>query len=431
MTETTTVTGADAAVAPIPGAGDDLRDAVLAGYRRHVGEGAARLAETLQMPVEQRSEGAHLWDEQGRRYLQCGGYGVFILGHRHPRVVEALHQQLDRHPLATRALLSTELATAAGQLAAVAPPGLERVHFGCTGAEAVETALKLARVNGRRRVIAMRGAFHGKTTGALAVTDRIAFQQPFRPLLPGVETVPYGDTEALATALAEGSPACVLVEPVQGEGGVRIPPDGYLARVSALCREHGALLIVDEIQTGLGRLGSWWGWDVPDAGPDMLLVGKALGGGCLPVSAVLATPAVFRALDRNPRLHSSTFSGYPLGMAAVSATLEVLAEEEIPERAARLGAQVAELVRAALADQPTEVVREIRARGLLLGIDFASPALAGRFSHALLAHGVIPTPALGADTVVRLTPPAVLDSDDLHWLGTALRGAAAKLSTTD
>ena len=402
------------------------RAAVVEGYRRFVGEGAARVAEALDTPVEVSGAGAYVWDSAGRRYLQCGGYGVFILGHRHPRVVEALHRQLDTHPLATRNLLSAGLSQAAGELVAAAPPGLDRVYFGCTGAEAVETAFKLARANGRRRIIALRGGFHGKTLGALAATDRLAFQQPFKPLLPGVEFAPYGDVPALAEALSTGDPAAVVVEPVQGEGGVRIPPPGYLAAVLAACREHRALLIVDEIQTGLGRLGTMWGWDVPGETPDLFLVGKALGGGCVPVSAVLATAAAFRPLDRNPRLHSSTFSGYPLGTAAVSATLRVLEEEKIPARAAELGDRIGVLVRDALAG--LAAVREVRARGLLIGVDLASPALAGRFSHALLEAGVIATASLGADTVVRLTPPAVLADTDLTWLATALQSAAAALS---
>lgn len=404
------------------------RAAVLDAYRRHVSEGTARVAQSLALPVEVRGEGARVWDEEGREYLQCGGFGVFILGHRHPRVVEALHRQLDRHPVSTRTLLSAELARAAERLAAESPAGLERVYFVCTGAEAVETALKIARANGRRRVITMRGGFHGKTLGALSTTDRPIFQQPFRPLLPGVESVPYGDADALDGALAAGPPACVILEPVQGEGGVRLPPPGWLAQVSALSRRHGALVIADEIQTGLGRLGAWWGWDVPDAPPDLLLVGKALGGGCVPVSAVVATAEAFRPLDRNPRLHSSTFAGYPLGMAAAEATLRVLADEDIPARAGRLGERVGALLRDALAPALGQAVLDIRSRGLLLGVELASPALAGRFTRALLEHGVIPTASLGADTVVRLTPPAILDDADLDLLGGALRAAARALA---
>jgi putrescine aminotransferase len=397
------------------------RAATLQRYRQHLGEGAARIAETLQLPVETHGEGAYIWDDAGRKYLQCGGYGVFLLGHRPPQVVAALHRQLDRHPMGTRTLMSAELAEAAAELTALAPAGLDRVYFGCTGAEAVEAALKIARANGRRRVIAMKGGFHGKTLGALSATDRLAFRQPFQPLLPDVERVTYGDAEGLSATLAQGPPACVILEPVQGEGGVRIPPDGYLSEVARLCKEHGALLVVDEIQTGLGRLGSWWGWHDSVGQPDLFLVGKALGGGCVPVSAVLCTAEAFRPLERNPRLHSSTFSGYPLGMAAARATLQLMREQDVPARAAVLGAAVRELVDGASIAAPAGTVTEIRSRGLLIGIEFSRVEHAGAFTRALLAAGVIPTSALGADTVVRLTPPVVLEPADLEWLGSALR----------
>ncbi|HEY0166639.1 MAG TPA: aminotransferase class III-fold pyridoxal phosphate-dependent enzyme [Jatrophihabitans sp.] len=404
------------------------RAQTLQRYRQHLGEGAARVAESLQLPVEAYGEGAYVWDDTGRKYLQCGGYGVFLLGHRPPEVVAALHRQLDRHPVGTRTLISAELADAAADLTAVAPDGLDRVYFACTGAEAVEAAIKIARANGRRRVIAMKGGFHGKTLGALSATDRLAFRQPFQPLLPGVERVGYGDVEALSALLAEGPPACVIIEPVQGEGGVRIPPPGYLSEVARSCADHGALLIVDEIQTGLGRLGSWWGWDGSVGQPDMFLVGKALGGGCVPVSAVLCTAEAFRPLERNPRLHSSTFSGYPLGMVAARATLQVMREQDVPARAAVLGAQVRELVDSAATAAPEATVKEIRSQGLLIGVEFTRGEHAGAFSRALLGAGVIPTSSLGADTVVRLTPPVVLEDPDLKWLGAALSEAFSALA---
>ncbi|SHH24605.1 putrescine aminotransferase [Jatrophihabitans endophyticus] len=404
---------------------------VLADYRRHVGAGAAALAEALALPVEARSEGAYLWDTAGRRYLQCGGYGVFILGHRPAPVVAALHRQLDRHPMSGRLLLSAELAEAAAALVAVTPDGLERVYFGCTGAEAVETALKLARANGRRRIVAMTGGFHGKTLGALSVTDRMSFRVPFKPLLPDVERVPYGDVDALRATLRDGPPACVIVEPVQGEGGVRIPPDGYLAATRDVTAEHGALLVVDEIQTGLGRLGRWWGWPDDAGTPDLLLVGKALGGGCVPVSAVLSTAEVFRPLDRNPRLHTSTFSGYPLGMAAVTATLRHLQAAAIPDRAASLGRALLAGVREAAMRAAEGVVRDVRGRGLLVGVELARPEQAAAFTAALVGNGVLPTSSLGADTVVRLCPPAVLDDADLDTLIRACAAAFAALRPGD
>ena len=396
------------------------RDDIVKLYGRHLSASAARLAEHAGLPVEVRSEGARVWDEEGREYLDCGGYGTFFLGHRHPAVVAALHAQLDRHPMATRTLLSGELAEAAARLTGIAPHGLDHVYFATTGAEAVETALKLARAAGRRRIVSMRGGFHGKTLGALSVTDRPVFQQPFRPLLPDVTAVPYGDAGALAEELAANpARACVIVEPVQGEGGVVVPPEGYLADVARECRRAGAFLVVDEIQTGTGRLGgTWWACDREGVSPDLLLAGKSLGGGCVAVSAVLGTAEAFRPLDRNARLHTSTFAGSPLAMAAVTATLDAVENERLLERAEHLGGLLLDGLRAA-SGHPA--VRDVRGRGLLLGVELDTPARAGALVAALLARGVITASTLSADRVVRFTPPAVLTDDDAAGIRAAFR----------
>jgi putrescine aminotransferase len=408
----------------------NIRTQTLDLYRRHVSQGAALIAEQAGAGVEVRSEGSRVWDDQGRRYLDCGGYGVFLLGHRHPDVVAAVHAQLDRNPLATRALLTSELATAAARLARTAPEGLEHVYFANTGAEAVETGLKLARAAGRRRVIAMGNGFHGKTLGALSVTDRPSLQRPFRPLLPEVTMVPYGDPAALARALAsDGGRACVLVEPVQGEGGVRIPPDGYLAEVAELCGQAEAFLIVDEIQTGLGRLGgTWWACQKEGVTPDLLLTGKSLGGGCVPVSAVIGTRQAFRPLDRNPRLHSSTFAGSPLAMAAVLATLETIERERLVERAEQVGAKLM----AGFAEMSGSgwPVQEIRGRGLLIGIEMRTPAQAGALTASLLENGLITAPPLGDDSVVRMTPPAILSDDEVDEVVHALHQSMGQVAAS-
>ncbi|MCD0453487.1 aminotransferase class III-fold pyridoxal phosphate-dependent enzyme [Actinocorallia sp. API 0066] len=398
------------------------RDDVLKLYERHISTGAARMAAQVGLPVEARAEGATVWDTSGRAYLDCGGYGVFLTGHRHPAIVAALHAQLDRMPLSTRTFLSTDLAIAASRLAAVAPAGLERVYFASSGAEAVETALKLARASGRRRIISMGGGFHGKTLGALTVTDRPVYRQPFRPLLPDAVTVPFGDVEALRSALAaDPAKAAVIVEPIQGESGVRIPPDGYLAAVAEACRAHDAYLIVDEIQTGMGRTGSsWWACDREAVVPDLLLAGKSLGGGCVPVSAVIGTPDAFRPLDRNPRLHSSTFGGNPLAVTAVTATIDTIIQESLIPKATTLG----ETLLAALTSVPRPpTVEDIRGRGLLLAIECTTPAAAHTLSATLLTTGVLTAPPLSADRVVRLSPPATLTPTQTTTLTTALTTA--------
>jgi putrescine aminotransferase len=390
----------------------DDRAAVVKDYRAHVNRGLARLAQLMSSPLEVRSSGCLVHDAAGQAYLDCGGYGVFILGHCHPAVVDAATDQIRRHPIATRLFLSPELAAAARALATVAPGDLEYVYFACSGAEATETGLKLARLSGARRVVAMHSGFHGKTMGALSVTGRQLFRDPFGPLVPGVEFVPFGDVEALQRVLAEGERCCVVLEPVQAEGGVNIPPPGYLRAVEEVCRSHGAFLVVDEIQTGLGRLGAWWGVDRESVVPDVLLTGKALGGGVLPVSAVVATADAFRELNRDPYLHTSTFGGSPVAAATARATIETIHREAIVERARDLGSRLLTALEAALRPWRPEVVADVRGVGLLIGVEFAAEHLAGEFVLEMIAHRVLVSHSLNANRVVRFTPPALLS--DAH-----------------
>jgi putrescine aminotransferase len=407
----------------------DRRTGVLEAYQRHVNVGQAKLARFLGLPAETAAEGALVVDDAGREYLDCGGYGVFLLGHRHPAVVGAVHEQLDRQPLSTRLFLSPQLARAATLLSEVAPAGLERVTFTNSGSEAVELALKVGRAGGRHRVVATRGGFHGKTLGALSVTGRHRYRAPFEPLLADVVHVPFGDVPALEAVLAAGPPSTVVLEPVQGEGGVRLPPEGYLTAVRRACTRHGALMVVDEIQTGLGRLGRWWGVDQEAVRPDLLLVGKTLGGGVMPLGAVVATPDAYAPLDREPLLHSSTFAGNPLATTAAAATIGVLRSEGLVERAAALGAELEQIVREAAASLPVGVIREVRARGLLAGIEFARPHHAAVFLEEMLNERVIVSYSLNADAVARLTPPAVLSSQHLEWIQGSLARSLKRLTS--
>lgn len=397
----------------------------LDGYRSHLSSARASLAELFGGDVEVSSAGAWVHTGSGRRLLNCGGYGVFITGARHPRVVEAVRDQLDRNPVATRLLLEPQAALAAEALTSVTPPGLDRVHFACAGAEAVEAAIKLARANGKRQLISMVDGYHGKTLGALSVTAKPVFQQPFRPLLPGVTHVPFGEVEPLRAALAaHDGDACVLVEPVQGEAGVIIPPPGYLAEVAHLCRRHNAFLVFDEIQTGLGRLGHWWGADQAGVVPDMLLAGKALGGGILPVSALVATEAAFAPFDRDPFIHTSTFSCAPLGMAAVRGAIAAITEDDLVARAQRLGEYLRTELRRILVPVLGDRLTEVRGAGLLIGIELGVDGLAGELLVELMTAGVVANHSLNSDRVLRLTPPAVLDESETRFLLDAMDRAA-------
>jgi putrescine aminotransferase len=393
-------------------------DPTLGRYRKHLSSGRAALAEMFGGDVEVHATGPWVRTSSGRELLNCGGYGVFITGARHPRVLSEVLAQLDRNPVATRLLLEPQAALAAEALASVTPAGLDRVHFACSGTEAVEAALKLARANDRRHVVSMVNGYHGKTLGALSVTGKPLFQNPFQPLLPGVSFVPFGSALALADELSrhDDGTVCVIVEPVQGEAGVIVPPAGYLRAVAALCRQHKAFLVLDEIQTGLGRLGHWWGADRDGVVPDMLLTGKALGGGVMPVSALVATDAAFGPFDRDPFIHTSTFSGAPLGMAAVRGALAAIQEDDLVTLADRLGrqllAELSRLCHGVFGDR----VAEVRGVGLLIGIELSVDGLAGELLLELMAAGVIANHSLNSDRVLRLTPPAVLDDREVQFL---------------
>jgi putrescine aminotransferase len=401
-------------------------DPTVARYRKHLSSGRAALAEMFGGDVEVHSVGPWVRTSSGRELLNCGGYGVFITGARHPRVVSEVVAQLERNPVATRLLLEPQAALAAEALAAVTPAGLDRVHFACSGTEAVEAALKLARANGRRHVISMVDGYHGKTLGALSVTGKPLFQNPFRPLLPDVSFVPFGDPLALADELSrhDDGTVCVLLEPVQGEAGVIVPPEGYLRAVSAWCRHHKALLVLDEVQTGLGRLGNWWGADREGVVPDMLLTGKALGGGVMPVSALVATDAAFGPFDRDPFIHTSTFSGAPLGMAAVRGALAAIKEDDLVARADRLGLLLLGELDRLCHDVFGDRVAEVRGVGLLIGVELTVDGLAGELLLELMAAGVIANHSLNSDRVLRLTPPAVLDDREVQFLLDAFERAA-------
>ncbi|MCX4903563.1 aspartate aminotransferase family protein [Streptomyces sp. NBC_00878] len=401
-------------------------------YREHLSVGRSVLGTVLGGMLETAADGAWIFTDDGRRYLDFGGYGVFILGHRHPAVTAAVHRQLDKHPLASRVFLEPVAARAAQALAARTPYGLDHVHFVNSGAEATETGLKLARAHGHTALVSTAGGYHGKTLGALSATANPKYQLPFRPLLPDSTVVPYGDADAMAPVLARlGDRACVIVEPVQGEGGVRVPPPGYLAEVGRLCRTYGAFLIVDEIQTGLGRLGTWWGMDGERVSPDVLLVGKGLSGGVVPVAAAVATAAAYRPFSRDPYLHTSTFAASPIACAAALAAVETLDREDIVGRAAALGDRLLADVRAVCAPYAGGLVREVRGRGLLIGLEFTADQAVGELILELVARGVLVNHSLNATRVLRLTPPAIAGEEEVRLflaaLAEALRVVAARV----
>ncbi len=381
--------------------------------------------------VEWEAEGVVVRDVHGREYLDfSGGPAVFALGHRHPRVVQAVVEQIHRMPMSVRAMPRRPEAELAALLAELTPGDLRYSFFCNSGAEAVEGALKLARIaTGRPHFVATEGAFHGKTFGALSATGRDKYRRPFEPLVPGFRHVPFGDADALAEAVDE-QVAAVIVEPIQGEGGVRVPPYDYLPRVREICDRAGALLILDEVQTGLGRTGRLFACEHWDVVPDVLTLAKALGGGVMPIGAFVARPHLWEAFSQDPYLHSSTFGGNPSACAAGVATLRVLVEENLPERAARMGEVLLAGLREVAARHP-RWVRDVRGKGLLVGVEFTDPDVALLASAEAIARGVIFFFSLNRPEVVRLAPPLIVERQHIERacavLDEALRAVAETL----
>ncbi len=400
-------------------------------HRAHLGRGRSRLAAMFGDLVEASAKGSTITATDGREFLNCGGYGVFFTGAGHPRVLAAVEAQLHRQALSSRLFLDPTAGHAAEALARVAPSGLDRMHFSSSGAEAVETAIKLARIHGKDRLVSMVDGYHGKTMGALSLTAKSLYQDPFRPLLANVTHAAFGDASALKEVLrSAGGRACVVVEPVQSEGGVILPPAGYLREVSRLCREHQAFLVIDEVMTGLGRLGTWWGCAAEDVSPDVILVGKALSGAVMPVAATLATERVFAPFDDDPFLHTSTFSAAPIAMAAVRATVEVIEDEALVERSAQTGARLLAGLRAIVADRGQGVVSDVRGAGLLIGIELSASGLAGELMLELVDHGIVANHSLNAHPVIRFTPPATLTPNEESRLLEAVDSSLAALART-
>jgi acetylornithine/LysW-gamma-L-lysine aminotransferase len=356
-----------------------------------------------------RGQGARLWDAEGNEYIDCtAGHGVANLGHCHPAVTAALQAQAARLVTLSEALYNDQRAALLEELAGRLPGDLRRIFLCNSGTEAIEGAIKASRLfTGRPGVVATMRAFHGRTMGALSATWNKKYRQPFEPLLPGFSHVPYNNLDAMTDAVGDDT-AAVLVEIVQGEGGVHPGDAAYFAGLRRLCDERGALLVVDEIQTGFGRTGRWFACEHFDLLPDIICLGKSIGGG-LPMGAFAWRAGLGPMPEKS---HGSTFGGNPLACAVSRAVLRVMAGEELPARAARLGQRLLEGLRAI----ESPLVREVRGLGLMVGVELrvrVTPTLKG-----LMERGVLALPA--GKTVLRLLPPLVIAEEDLEAVVAAI-----------
>ncbi len=372
-----------------------------------------------------RGEGVRVWDSDGREYLDfTGGIAVVALGHCHPRVTEAIREAAATL-IHTSNLFYTAPQARLAKLLCEHSFG-DRVFFCNSGAEANEAAIKLARkyarehlASDRYEIIAARNSFHGRTLATLTATGQEKYQRGFEPLVPGFKHVPYNDLRAVELAL-DSRTAAVLVEPIQGEGGVIVPDDDYLPGLRKLCDEAGALLILDEIQTGMGRTGKLWAYQHSGVEPDVMTLAKALANG-IPIGAMITRDPIGQALT--PGSHASTFGGTPFVTAVGLAALETLLEEKLPERAARVGRHLTAGLQGLKARHP--VIRDVRGKGLLLGVEMARPA--APVVTACREAGLLILTA--GDTVLRLAPPLIVDEATcdraLAILGAALAAQAA------
>lgn len=365
--------------------------------------------------VIEKAEGVWVYDVEGNRYLDClSAYSALNQGHVHPSILAALMEQAKKVTLTSRAFRNDQLPLFYKELSEIT--GYEMSLPMNSGAEAVETALKLARkwaytVKGVARhqaeIITAAGNFHGRTISIVSFSSEPSYRDDFGPFTPGFVSVPYGDAAAIEQAINPNT-AAVMLEPIQGEGGVIIPPEGYLRKVAKICKKNNVLLIADEIQTGLCRTGKLFACDYEGVRPDMVVVGKALSGGFYPISAVLADKAILGLFK--PGEHGSTFGGNPLAAAIARAALKVLVEEKLADRATELGNYFMEQ----LSEIPSRHVKEVRGRGLLIGVELNKDSGgARRFCEVLQQKGILAKET--HEYVIRFAPPLVIDKETIDW----------------
>ena len=353
----------------------------------------------------ERGEGAHVWDVNGKEYIDCmGGYGVALVGHKNQRVNNAITQQINKIITVHSSLYNKTREEFLKTLIGLAPEGLTQVHLNNSGAEAVEAAMKFARkFTGKKGMVAMKGSYHGKSFGALSLTFSPKYRKPFEPLVQKVSFASFGDIESLNQAVDEDT-ACVILEPIQGESGIVVAPDGFLQKVRELCDRKGIVLIFDEIQAGLGRTGKLWACSHWNTAPDILCLAKGIAGG-VPMGATLVKPEILASMSRGE--HSSTFGGNPISCAAGTAALKALTEDGLIENSEAMG----KIFREGLEDlkKRHSIIREIRGKGLMIGVEIKFEIR--DILAALMEHGVLML--YSGRNILRILPPLVISREDI------------------
>lgn len=353
----------------------------------------------------EKGKGSHVWDTDGKEYIDCmGGYGVALVGHQNQRVVNAIKEQVDKIITVHSSLYNKTREEFLKTLIGLAPKNLTQVHLNNSGAEAVEAAIKFARkFTGKKGMVAMKGSYHGKSFGALSLTFNPKYKKAFQPLVEKVSFASYGDIESLRQAIDEDT-AFVILEPIQGESGIIVPPDGFLQDVRTLCDDKGILLIFDEIQAGLGRTGRLWACEHWNTSPDILCLAKGIAGG-VPMGATLVRPDILAAISKGE--HSSTFGGNPLSCAAGIAALKALTEDGLIENSEKMGKIFREGLENLKEKHP--IIREIRGKGLMIGVELKFEVRDVLMN--LIKEGVLML--YSGRNILRILPPLVISEEDI------------------
>jgi len=407
---------------------DGLSRSIVQKYVDYVNPGLAKLMSFAGYGVEDHAEGCYIYDHSGRRFLDClGGYGVFSLGHRNPKVVEAAKKALDNMPLSSKVFFGQAYADLAEKLAQIVP-GMQFTFMCNSGTEAVEGALKAAKMfDHRPKVISTVGGFHGKSMGSLSATGKDKYREPFYPLIPQFDFVPFNDVDALNAAVDDHT-AAVIVEPVQGEGGIHVPNLGYLPKVKEICQKHAALLILDEVQTGFGRTGKMFGMEHSGVTADIVTLAKSLGGGVVPAGAFMGTPEVWeRAFGENPILHTSTFGGNPLACSVALVMIEVTEEEGLVENSRVVGEHLIAGLRAIQKEFP-EMIAGVRGVGLMIGVEFAMDDIGELCIASMVKRDVVAAYTLNNPRVIRFEPPLIMTADQADTVVEVFRESVEETS---
>jgi len=378
--------------------------------------------------VEWEDEGAVFRDVQGREFIDClGGFGIYVAGHRHPKVLKAVREQLDRQAIHSQELIDPLRTYLARLLALLTPGDLQFAFLTNSGTESVEGCLKMAMLTtGRHHFVGAIGAFHGKSMGSLGGTSKAMFREPFLPLQHWTH-VPFGDIDALRSVVASADftgerVAAVVLEPIQGEGGINVAPPGYLAAAREICDRFGALLVFDEVQSGMGRSGKMFCCEHDGVVPDLMALGKGFGGGVMPIGCCIGTPKTWERYIENPFLHTTTFGGNPVCCAAAIATIHVLLEEDLPKQAGEKGEYMLPRMNA-LAQRYPKVMAGARGRGLMLGMEFQSHDLGYAVAKALFGRGILISGTYINAQVLRVEPPLVISYPEIDRFLAALEAS--------